>query len=63
MSRSYQYVVRQPSFLLRGPPGKPGRDGMPGSRGTPGKPGLNGRDGRDGGLGVKVIFSKELLYT
>ena len=47
MNRSYQYVGRQPSFLLRGPPGIPGRDGIPGSRG------LNGRDGRDGGQGAQ----------
>ena len=57
MNRSYQYVGRQPAFLLRGSPGKPGRDGMPGSRG------LNGRDGRDGGQGVQgIIFKGRNVY-
>ena len=48
MNRSYQYVGRQPAFLLRGPPGKPGRDGMPGSQGTSGSPGKAGKDGSPG---------------
>ena len=61
-NRSYQYVGRQPAFVLRGPPGNPGRDGIPGNPGkdgipgNPGRdgiPGNQGRDGRDGSKGEK----------
>ena len=54
LNQSYQYAGRQPSFLLRGPPGKPGRDGTPGSAGR------NGRDGRDGSQGVRGILISDV---
>ena len=46
-NRSYQYVGRQPAFLLRGPPGNPGRDG---------------RDGRDGSKGEKGNYNQYFIH-
>ena len=75
LNQSYQYAGRQPSFLLRGPPGKRGRDGTPGSPGnagssgkagkdgTAGNPGRNGRDGRDGSQGARGILISSVYET